>query len=164
VLRYRSPVSGGLAGLENWSGKKELGVSATIFFASSMAPFMPLDPWVSKRVARRCFKSCRLSILMVSGMVKINFNPYAVKAKNNMKKWELSNHFNISKGDIRTFDIKDYGPFDLITLYNIIYYFEPEERSDLIKNYLKIQVFIKLKQHKLCRVVHFIPYSYPDCP
>ncbi|MCK5312900.1 MAG: methyltransferase domain-containing protein [Desulfobacteraceae bacterium] len=55
------------------------------------------------------------------------------QAKNNMEKWGLINRFNIAQGDIRTFDIKSFAPFDLITLYNIIYYFEPEERGALIK-------------------------------
>ena len=55
------------------------------------------------------------------------------QAKNNMEKWGLSNRFNIFQGDIRTFEIEDSGPFDLITLYNLIYYFEPEERPALLK-------------------------------
>ncbi len=55
------------------------------------------------------------------------------QAKKNMEKWGLSNRFTISQGDIRTFEIEDSGPFDLITLYNLIYYFEPEERPDFIK-------------------------------
>ena len=48
------------------------------------------------------------------------------------------------KGDIRTFDLAEYGPFDLITMYNIIYYFEPEERFDLIRK-LKISLSPKGK-------------------
>ena len=50
-----------------------------------------------------------------------------------MEKWGLSNRLTISQFYFRTFEIEDSGPFDLITLYNLIYYFEPEERPDFIK-------------------------------
>jgi hypothetical protein len=38
------------------------------------------------------------------------------------------------QGDIRNTDVMDNGPFDLITMYNVLYYFEISERHDLIKN------------------------------
>ncbi len=66
--------------------------------------------------------------------IGIDFDGAVVEqAKSNMEKWGLSSHFNILQGDIRTFNFDDYEDFDLITLYNLIYYFTIEERYQLIK-------------------------------
>ncbi len=70
---------------------------------------------------------------MVSGIGLDCDDEVVQQAQDNMEKWGLSNQFKILKGDIRTFDPGQYGTFDLITMYNIIYYFEAGERLDLIK-------------------------------
>lgn len=54
------------------------------------------------------------------------------QARKNMEIWGLSDRIKIIQGNIRTCNVKDDGPFDLITIYNLIYYFEPDERGDLI--------------------------------
>ena len=55
------------------------------------------------------------------------------QAKENMEKWGLSNKFKIISGDIRVPPDGLEGPFDLITLYNIVYYFPSEERFELLQ-------------------------------
>ena len=55
------------------------------------------------------------------------------QAKNNIEKWGLSKRVTIVYGDIRSIDVTDKGPFDLITLYNVLYYFEMTERHDLFQ-------------------------------
>lgn len=56
------------------------------------------------------------------------------QAKKNIEKWGLSERFIVLQGDIRVTDVTDKGPFDLITMYNVLYYFEIGERHGLIKN------------------------------
>ena len=51
-------------------------------------------------------------------------NEVVKQAKNNIEKWGLSDRFIIMQGDIRVTDVMDKGPFDLITMYNVLYYFE----------------------------------------
>ena len=70
---------------------------------------------------------------MVSGIGLDCDDEVVQQAQDNMEKWGLSNQFKILKGDIRTFEPGQYGPFNLITMYNIIYYFETGERLDLIR-------------------------------
>ncbi|MCK4486404.1 MAG: methyltransferase domain-containing protein [Desulfobacterales bacterium] len=55
------------------------------------------------------------------------------QAKQNMEKWGLSNKFRIIAGDILDPPEGLEGPFDLITLFNIIYYFPSQERFELLK-------------------------------
>jgi 2-polyprenyl-3-methyl-5-hydroxy-6-metoxy-1,4-benzoquinol methylase len=57
-----------------------------------------------------------------------------IQAKKNIEAWGLSDRFNILHGDIRVADLKEKEPFDLITMYNVLYYFEPCERLELFKN------------------------------
>jgi hypothetical protein len=60
-----------LAGLSNWAGIQELGVSLTICCALAIAPFIPFGPGVSTRVAPKARRTRRRSAVMVSGIVKI---------------------------------------------------------------------------------------------
>ncbi len=55
------------------------------------------------------------------------------QAADNISKWGLNDRFDIAFGDIRTFDIGDDGPFDYISLYNVLYYFTSKEQVDLIR-------------------------------
>jgi cyclopropane fatty-acyl-phospholipid synthase-like methyltransferase len=56
----------------------------------------------------------------------------ADQAKQNIEKWGLSNKFRIIAGDILKSPKGLEGPFDLITLHNIIYYFPAEGRLELL--------------------------------
>jgi len=72
--------------------------------------------------------------------VGIDIDSEVVKqAKHNIAKWGLSDRFIIMQGDIRVADVMNKGPFDLITMYNVLYYFKIGERHDLIKN-LKLKL------------------------
>jgi len=53
------------------------------------------------------------------------------QAKNNIETWGLAERFEIHHGNISSFSDKT-GPFDLISLINILYYFNEEDRFDLI--------------------------------
>lgn len=55
------------------------------------------------------------------------------QAGENMKLWGLSERFRIIAGDIRLAHRDLKGPFDLIALYNVVYYFSREERSRMLK-------------------------------
>jgi len=54
------------------------------------------------------------------------------QAKSNISAWGLSDRFEVFHGDVRHISGKITGPFDLITLYNILYYFEEAERFELL--------------------------------
>ncbi len=73
VLRWIS----GFAGLENCWGMKLFGICLFSSSALAMAPFMPLAPSVKTSFAPRIFNSLRRSRLIVSGIVRISFNPFA---------------------------------------------------------------------------------------
>lgn len=49
----------------------------------------------------------------------------------NLKRWGIEGRFRVALADIRQPTAELSGPFDLITLYNNIYYFSPEERPAL---------------------------------
>lgn len=57
----------------------------------------------------------------------------AEQARKNLAAWGLGGHFQIRAGDIRRPPTDITGPFDLITLYNNIYYFAAEERRALFE-------------------------------
>jgi len=59
------------------------------------------------------------------------------QAKNNITAWGLCNRFKIHHGDISDLSEKD-GPFDLISLINILYYFDKEDRHMLLKDLKKL--------------------------
>ncbi len=54
------------------------------------------------------------------------------QARDNISSWGLTDRFDICHGDIRHLPEEIVGPFDLITLYSILYYFEREERPKLL--------------------------------
>jgi SAM-dependent methyltransferase len=53
------------------------------------------------------------------------------QARRNLLKWGLANRFTVLHADIRVNSRDMSGPFDLITLYNNLYYFPPEQRIAL---------------------------------
>ena len=55
------------------------------------------------------------------------------QARQNIEKWGLNDKFRIIAGDIRVSPGSLEGPFDLITLFNILYYFPSEERLELLR-------------------------------
>ena len=59
------------------------------------------------------------------------------QAKKNISAWGLDNRFNIHHGNICDFSEKT-GPFDLITLVNILYYFGKEDRHELVNTLRKM--------------------------
>ncbi len=58
----------------------------------------------------------------------------AKQAKINIENWGLTERFEIKHGDIRSFSDSTEGSFDLVTLNNILYYFQKHERIELIKD------------------------------
>ncbi len=54
------------------------------------------------------------------------------QARDNISKWGLQPDFTILQGDIRLPPGEVAGPFDLITLFNILYYFDEEGRAELL--------------------------------
>jgi protein-L-isoaspartate O-methyltransferase len=57
----------------------------------------------------------------------------AEQAKKNLAAWGVGDRFQVLAGDIRHPPADIAGPFDLITLYNNIYYFAVEERPTLFE-------------------------------
>jgi SAM-dependent methyltransferase len=65
--------------------------------------------------------------------VGLEIDPAVVKqAQSNLEQWGLRSRFLVLEGDIRRPPAELAGPFDVITLYNLVYYFPPEERSGLL--------------------------------
>jgi len=54
-------------------------------------------------------------------------------AKRNLEQWGLSDKFTIVEGDICSPPEGMGGPFDLITLYNVLHYFTSEKRIELLR-------------------------------
>jgi 4-hydroxy-2,2'-bipyrrole-5-carbaldehyde O-methyltransferase len=55
----------------------------------------------------------------------------AVQAEGNLEKWGLQDCFRILAGDIRSHTSELQGDFNLITAFNLIYYFPLEDRIEL---------------------------------
>jgi 2-polyprenyl-3-methyl-5-hydroxy-6-metoxy-1,4-benzoquinol methylase len=55
-------------------------------------------------------------------------------AKHNIYSWGLGDRFEIRQGDIRRLTHEIVGPFDFITLINILYYFNREDRLTLMND------------------------------
>jgi cyclopropane fatty-acyl-phospholipid synthase-like methyltransferase len=55
------------------------------------------------------------------------------QARLNMERWGLGDRFRIVSGDVRVPPEPLEGPFDLINLLNILYYFPVAERLDFLK-------------------------------
>jgi SAM-dependent methyltransferase len=65
--------------------------------------------------------------------IGLDIDPAVVdQAKANMASWGLADRFNIQHGNILDFKT-DSGPFNLISLLNILYYFDLDERLRLVK-------------------------------
>lgn len=58
----------------------------------------------------------------------------AKQAAANLKEWRISDRFKILAADARKLPAELAGPFDLVTLYNNIYYFAVEERVSLFRD------------------------------
>ncbi len=56
------------------------------------------------------------------------------QARENILNWGLSDRFEIRQGDIRDISREIAGPFHVITLYNILYYFDEESRAALLRD------------------------------
>lgn len=70
----------------------------------------------------------------VSG-IGIDMDRAVVKqARHNLAGWGIGDRFTILEGDIRVPPAGLSGSFDLITMYNLIYYFKPEERPALMRS------------------------------
>lgn len=55
------------------------------------------------------------------------------QAKDNLAQWGIDEQFRVLVADIRTPPGELDGPFDLITLFNVIYYFPVDERPTLFR-------------------------------
>jgi SAM-dependent methyltransferase len=56
------------------------------------------------------------------------------QARRNLAGWGIGDRFTIIDGDIRVPPAGLSGSFDLITMYNVIYYFKTEERPGLLRS------------------------------
>lgn len=56
------------------------------------------------------------------------------QARENLSAWGLADRFRVHLGDIRRLPEEISGPFDLIALNNILYYFSKEDRPELVKS------------------------------
>jgi predicted O-methyltransferase YrrM len=66
--------------------------------------------------------------------VAIDMQPAVVAlAQKNFATWGIAERVTTRVADIRSTDLGDDPPFDLVTLYNNIYYFRVEERQSLFK-------------------------------
>jgi 4-hydroxy-2,2'-bipyrrole-5-carbaldehyde O-methyltransferase len=54
------------------------------------------------------------------------------QAQDNIRQWGLNDFFSIHQGDILQPPGTIAGPFDLITLFNLLYYFNEESRTELL--------------------------------
>jgi SAM-dependent methyltransferase len=67
--------------------------------------------------------------------IGIDLEPAVVQqAQENLTGWGLAERFTILAADIRNAPAELDGPFDLISLYNNLYYFAPEERPALFRH------------------------------
>jgi SAM-dependent methyltransferase len=52
----------------------------------------------------------------------------ARQARSNLERWGMTRDFAVALGDIRQPPPETQGPFEIITLFNLVYYFEEKER------------------------------------
>jgi 2-polyprenyl-3-methyl-5-hydroxy-6-metoxy-1,4-benzoquinol methylase len=65
----------------------------------------------------------------------LDMDPKVVEqAQGNLALWELGDGFEVVCGDIRQPPPQVTGPYDLITLFNLVYYFTPQERAELFSS------------------------------
>lgn len=66
--------------------------------------------------------------------IGLEVDPAVVRqARDNLAAWGIDRSFAVVAGDIRTHPESGEGPFDLITLFNVLYYFPLEERPALFR-------------------------------
>jgi SAM-dependent methyltransferase len=66
--------------------------------------------------------------------IGIDMDPEVVmQATQNLRNWGIGDRFDIVHGDIRTPPVDIEGPFDIITLFNLVYYFSADELSELFR-------------------------------
>ena len=66
--------------------------------------------------------------------IGLDMDPNVVnQANNNMIAWGLNDRFQVLQGDIRRPPDLPEGAFDVICMFNLIYYFPPDDRTDLLK-------------------------------
>lgn len=64
----------------------------------------------------------------------VDIDPTVVPlARTNMEKWNLTDRFQVFEADILNPGPELDGPFDLITLYNLVYYFDDPTRERLFR-------------------------------
>ena len=81
-------------------------------------------------------KSARDSHPQATGL-GLDMDPVVVQqAEANLAQWGLDHDFKVVEGDIREHPPEVTGPYDLITMFNLVYYFTPQERAELF-NYLR---------------------------
>lgn len=77
-------------------------------------------------------KTAALANPQLSG-VGVEIDPQVVRqAQANLEQWGLSARFRVLQGDLRHLPPLPAGPFDVVTLYNVVYYFAPEQRTGLL--------------------------------
>ena len=76
-------------------------------------------------------RACELNPLLTAVGLEIQ-QSVADFARKNIEAWHFEDRVAIMNTDIRKYDCK--SDFDLVTFYNLIYYFPLDERIDLFKN------------------------------
>ncbi len=76
-------------------------------------------------------RACELNPLLSAVGLEVQ-QSVADFARENIKTWNFENRVSIENTDIRKY--KSKSEFDLITFYNLIYYFPLDERVDLLKD------------------------------
>jgi len=110
-----------------------------------------LDPFIDLFIARHMIKNKKTRILEAgcgSGIYlkkayEVNEELYGIaldydtavtkQAKDNIKAWGLQDSFDVIQGDIFELGQEHMNSFDLVTMYNMIYYFPVEKRLELLK-------------------------------
>lgn len=76
-------------------------------------------------------RACELNPLLTAVGLEVQ-QSVADFARENIKTWNFEDRVKIENTDIRKYECK--SDFDLVTFYNLIYYFPVDERVDLLKN------------------------------
>jgi 4-hydroxy-2,2'-bipyrrole-5-carbaldehyde O-methyltransferase len=82
-------------------------------------------------------RACELNPLLTAVGLEVQ-KSVADFARENIKTWNFEDRVSIENADIREYECK--SDFDMVTFYNLIYYFPLDERIDLLKDlgkYLK---------------------------
>jgi cyclopropane fatty-acyl-phospholipid synthase-like methyltransferase len=76
-------------------------------------------------------RACELNPLLTAVGLEVQ-QSVAEFARENIKAWSFEDRVAIENTDIRKYECK--SDFDLVTFYNLIYYFPVDERIDLLKD------------------------------